>query len=545
MPQQLTTAPRRTRSARARLSDLSVRTRLTALAGASLLALGACVGVTTLNDRTAGRADEQLKRLNSASALVLQLDRLATDLKVNGLQAIARDDPDAQPALLKANVDVTNRTIAALSAMTLPAGETDAVARIRAAFSDYIAVITRFAVEAADDQQQARLSWDQIGVDNYLVSAVLANERANFAATIDRAEHAAADRRTHSTEVMWLAVTLVAIVLCLLARTVVVSITRPLLRVRHALDAMAGGDLTVQPGVTSRDEVGQMARALDAAQADVRSVVAAVAASAAAVARAVDEMSATSAGMAASARDASGQAEGAALAATGVSENVQTVARGSAEMGQSISEIAHNANQAAQIAGRAVAIAESTTEQVGKLGESSRQIANVIKIITSIAAQTNLLALNATIEAARAGDAGKGFAVVASEVKDLAQETARATEDIARQVEAIQADTAGAVTAISEISGVIAQINDFQAGIAGAVDVQTATTNGMNLSVAAAADGAGDIVTNLDGLAAASRVTTEGIAQSQRAMTDVGAMARELHRLVAHFRHDTSDASAR
>ena len=121
-------------------------------------------------------------------------------------------------------------------------------------------------------------------------------------------------------------------------------------------------------------------------------------------------------------------------------------------MESAIREIAHNATEAARVAGQAVSVAENTTRTVGKLGDSSQEIATVIKLINGIAEQTNLLALNATIEAARAGEAGKGFAVVASEVKELAQETARATEDISQRVEAIQADTAGAVEAISRIS---------------------------------------------------------------------------------------------
>ena len=131
----------------------------------------------------------------------------------------------------------------------------------------------------------------------------------------------------------------------------------------------------------------------------------------------------------------------------------------------------------------------------------------MIKLINGIAEQTNLLALNATIEAARAGEAGKGFAVVASEVKELAQETARATEDISRRVEAIQADTAGAVEAIGQISAVIGEINDFQATIAAAVEEQTATSNEMNRNVAEAAGGTRDITAAIGGLAAGTQET--------------------------------------
>ncbi|MCW2566129.1 MAG: chemotaxis sensory transducer, partial [Mycobacterium sp.] len=169
--------------------------------------------------------------------------------------------------------------------------------------------------------------------------------------------------------------------------------------------------------------------------------------------------------------------------------------------------------------------------------QSSTEIADVVKLITSIAEQTNLLALNATIEAARAGEAGKGFAVVATEVKELAQETARATEDIARRVQAIQGDTAGAVEAIAEISTIIGRINDYQLTIASAVEEQSATTNEMNRNVAEAATGAEEIAQNITGVASAAEVTTEGVAQSQQAVGELARMSSELQSAVSRFRY--------
>jgi methyl-accepting chemotaxis protein len=161
----------------------------------------------------------------------------------------------------------------------------------------------------------------------------------------------------------------------------------------------------------------------------------------------------------------------------------------------------------------------------------------VVKAITSIAEQTNLLALNATIEAARAGEAGKGFAVVANEVKELAQETARATEDIARRVEAIQGDTAGATAAISEITAVIARINDYQTTIASAVEEQGATTAEMNRSVTDVATGSSAIAGNIAGVAEAAATTTEGVSQTQQAALDLARMSAQLQAVVARFRY--------
>ena len=193
--------------------------------------------------------------------------------------------------------------------------------------------------------------------------------------------------------------------------------------------------------------------------------------------------------MAANAEETSAQANVVSAASEQVSKNVQTVATGVEEMNSSIREIAKNATESARVAGQAVSAADTANKTISKLGESSSEIGKVIKVITSIAEQTNLLALNATIEAARAGEAGKGFAVVANEVKELAKETAKATEDIGHKIEAIQADTRGAVDSIQQIGKVIAQINDISNTIASAVEEQTATANEMSRNVGEAAKG--------------------------------------------------------
>ena len=312
-------------------------------------------------------------------------------------------------------------------------------------------------------------------------------------------------------------------------------IRRNLAAVQTVVQGLAEGDLTRRTGIVQSDEIGRMAASLDVAQENLREVMGSVVASADAVAASSEELSASSAQISASAQETSAESGVVAGAADEVSRNVQTVAAGAEQMGASIREIASNAAEASEVAARAVTAAETTTATVAKLGESSAEIGNVVKVITSIAEQTNLLALNATIEAARAGEAGKGFAVVANEVKELAQETAKATEDIARRVQAIQGDTTAAVAAIGEISTIVAQISDRQTTIASAVEEQTATTNEMSRSVQEAADGAGQIAANIANVSGAADSTTQALTQTRTAVDELSRMAADLRTTVGRF----------
>ncbi len=243
-------------------------------------------------------------------------------------------------------------------------------------------------------------------------------------------------------------------------------------------------------------------------------------------------MTSVSTQLSANAEETSAQANVVSAASEEVSRSVETVAAGTEEMAASIKEIARSSAEAARVAGSAVRVAATTNATVAKLGESSAEIGKVIKVITAIAQQTKLLALNATIEAARAGEAGKGFAVVANEVKELAKETATATDDISAKIDAIQTDTRGAVEAIALISSIINQISDIQTTIAGAVEEQTATTAEISRNVAEAAKGSREIARNILGVAQAASSTAGGANDIRVAAGELSRMAGELQKVV-------------
>jgi len=296
--------------------------------------------------------------------------------------------------------------------------------------------------------------------------------------------------------------------------------------------AIAANDLRREP---LSPIAGRLGTAFAAMTDSLAGFVQSVGQNAQVLASAAEELNSVSQMMSASAEETATQADVVSKAAEQVSGSVTTVATSSEEMSASIKEIARSAAEAARVALRAVETAESTNATVQKLGVSGAEIGKVVKVITSIAAQTKLLAINATIEAARAGDAGKGFAVVANEVKELAKETAKATEEIGQRIEAIQVDTRDAVQAIAQIGTVIKQINEHQSTIASAVEEQSATTNEIDRNVSGAATGSTEIARNISGVAEAARHTSQGTADTQKAAEELTRMASELQRMISRF----------
>jgi methyl-accepting chemotaxis protein len=247
------------------------------------------------------------------------------------------------------------------------------------------------------------------------------------------------------------------------------------------------------------------------------------------------ELEATAQSLTSTADETSAQAQSVASAAEQASSNVQTVATASDELGASIGEIGRQVTQSAQIAGNAVDEARKTNETVQGLAEAAQRIGEVVTLINDIAGQTNLLALNATIEAARAGEAGKGFAVVAQEVKNLANQTAKATEEISSQITAIQEETSDAVGAIQRIQDVIAEINDISTTIASAVEEQGVATREIGRNVQETAGGTQQVTENIVAVSQAARDTGAASAQVLSSSQDLARQTEGLRARIDRF----------
>nr|WP_295829319.1 HAMP domain-containing methyl-accepting chemotaxis protein [uncultured Azospirillum sp.] len=339
-----------------------------------------------------------------------------------------------------------------------------------------------------------------------------------------------------------------------------VGLVLPLRALMQEVRRMAGGalDKTVE-GIGRKDEIGELARSVEGfrqelvrgreVQAEVdrqreqalavanrregllRAFDSAISGILRGVASAATELESTARSMSGIAQKSMHQATGSAAASEQTSSNVQAVAAATEEMNASIAEIARQVNQSTDVAGAAMREAEQTNAVVGDLAQTAQRIGEVVELISNIAAQTNLLALNATIEAARAGEAGKGFAVVASEVKSLASQTARATDEIAAQIQAMQSVTGTAVTAIKGIGVTIARMNEIATAISGAITQQNATTEEISRAIQQASHATASVSASLSEL-------TEVAAQTENAGGQVLSAARELSQQSEAMHHE-------
>ena len=411
----------------------------------------------------------------------------------------------------------------------------------RSAWDKYVAVQGR-VLELSRQHKEAEASslslsegFEALGAaDKFLQDDIEINNKGAGEAT----KQAGA---TYSSSRYWVigiligAVVLGSVVAFALAR----SISSGAIQMLAMIQEVADNNLTVKDlEITSEDEVGLAGLALNRMKNNLHEMVQTMRETAEQVAAASQELSATSQQITANSEETTAQARVVSEAGTQVNTNLQTLSSGAEEMNATVGEIAKNATEAARVAGEAVTAAEAANQTVALLGSSSTEIGKVVEVITSIAQQTNLLALNATIEAARAGEAGKGFAVVANEVKELAKQTAKATEEISQKIKVIQENTKGAVNAIGGIRGVIDRISQISTTIATAVEEQSATTGEMARNVTEAANGASTIASNISGVAQAAQDTSTNVGEAQTATQQLASMASQLNDLVGKFKVD-------
>ena len=446
-------------------------------------------------------------------------------------------------------------------------GEQESWKAVRTSISSYVGM--------GDEYLRKVQSGDDKGAKDYLLDGMLPTlnvARAAVKAELDFNDTAAKKAGTDAVQLAENGRSVILVVLAVLAALTacicwvsVATISMPVRRMAGVMKTVAQGDTAVDvPHVGERSEIGEMAaavevfrenlirtRRLEAETAEARLAAeeqrrtgmrqmadgfeAAVGGIIAMVSSSSTELQATAQAMTATATETASQSTTVAAAADQAASNVKTVAAAAEELGSSVQEIGRQVDGSAELARTAVSEADRTGELVRQLSAAVARIGDVVGLISSIASQTNLLALNATIEAARAGEAGRGFAVVAAEVKELAGQTARATQDISTQIASIQDTTGNAVAAIGAITGRIQEISGVATSIAAAVEQQGAATQEIVRNVAQAALGTGEVTGNIAGVADAAEQTGAAATQVLGAASELSRQSEHLAAEVARF----------
>ncbi|TNM60178.1 methyl-accepting chemotaxis protein [Streptomyces sp. NP160] len=529
---------------RTRLHDTSITTRLVAAFSTVIVLF---VALAALSAVELGDAQRRLTAVSEGNVRALTAvsgvyaDQLALARDMEALDAAVLREPthpggtsvvaDRVAASEEALADQWDAYLA-----TGPAADRVTVATVGHTLDAW--TVTRPAALEAAAAGDAALTSSRIDSTRALVDMVGQFVLQLQDAELDQAAAQHDEGAGATARARWVVVAVSALAVAAAVAMVVVltrSIGRPLARVLEVVQGLAQGRLDQRTGLSTKDEVGRLGAATDASVDQLAGVVRGITQRADALTATSAELAGLAGQLSTGASESAAQAQLVAGASGQISASMSTIAAAGEQMTSAIGEIASSTSTASRTAADAVATARSAGETLQRLGTSSREIGEVVKLITSIAEQTNLLALNATIEAARAGELGKGFAVVAGEVKELARQTAQATDEIVGKVSATQADAADATTAIEQISEVIGRIDALQMAVASAVEEQSATTAEMVRSVTEVSSGTREISDGINGVASASERTTSSAAAARQTADALAGTAKELHRAVSAF----------
>jgi methyl-accepting chemotaxis protein len=520
----------------------SIAARLVLLSTVGVLGVVSVGGIGVVSSHRQDEAQKALVAADRASALAERVDGSQARLRGDVMTSlVTTDTAQRQSAIAALGADATTlrttlRSLAASSSGPVRTQATQLLAQTETVVTLGQRVVSLSNYEITDPTQAgARAAMPAFAKEADVLSAAVPGIVEAAAAAQEDAVAAAADARTQG---MWLTVSAsaaVTAVLALVAATITRALRRRLRSTVDILQEVAEGRLDRRGDVGRPDEIGQMVTALNTALDKLAQMFAEVGRVSREMTVSAGDLTSVSGSLHERAAGSAAQATAGSAAAEEISVTIRSVADSSGEMSSAIEQIASATSEASQVAADAVAAVEQAVGTVRGLAQSSAEIGDIVKVITSIAEQTNLLALNATIEAARAGEFGKGFAVVASEVKELASESARTSEGIVAKVAAAQRDAAAADTAIRTIRGVVERISDLQATVASAVEEQTATTREMVRNVDEIATGSADVTRSIASMAHDVTLTTEVAEQTSGTAGRVAAAATALEAELRKF----------